>query len=113
MPAQLDPKDAQTRLRPARFWSGPSLAQLTLVRRRAEQAIRVGDRVVLKDSTGVPVTRHGKEDDSRHMLEVRTFVVKETHTLVNVLWQDGTREPVDAKETIPYLNPDEYDCWSV
>ncbi|KAI0734484.1 hypothetical protein C8Q72DRAFT_880146 [Fomitopsis betulina] len=107
----LDPKEAQTRLRPARFWSGPSLSQLTLVRRRAEQAIRVGDRVVLKDSTGVPVTRHGKEDDPHQVLEVRTFVVKETHTFVNVLWQDGTREPVDAKQTIPYLNPDEYDCW--
>ncbi|KAH9837167.1 uncharacterized protein C8Q71DRAFT_757052 [Rhodofomes roseus] len=107
----LDPKEAQTRLRPARFWSGPLLSDLTLVRRRAEQAIRVGDRVVLRDSTGVPMTKHGKEDDPSHLLEVRTFIVKETQTLVNVLWQDGTRETLDAKQTIPYLNPDEYDCW--
>ncbi|KZT72795.1 hypothetical protein DAEQUDRAFT_722414 [Daedalea quercina L-15889] len=107
----LDPKEAQSRLRPARFWSGPQLSQLTLVRRRAEQAIRVGDRVVLKDSTGVPVTRHGKEEDTRQVLEVRTFIVKETQTFVSVLWQDGTRETLDAKKTIPYLNPDEYDCW--
>ena len=69
----------------------------------------MGDRVVpVRD---VPATRHGKEDDPTHMLEVRTCVVQETHTVVSVLWQDGTTETLDAKDTIPYLNPDEYDCW--
>ncbi|CCM05195.1 uncharacterized protein FIBRA_07404 [Fibroporia radiculosa] len=105
----LDQTEAQLRLRPARFWHGPDLSKLTLVRRRAEQAIRMGDRVIpLRD---VPVTRHGKEDDPSHMLEVRTCVVQETHTMVKVLWQDGTTELLDAKVTVPYLNPDEYDCW--
>lgn len=47
------------------------------------------------------------------MLEVRTFVVQETRTTIAVLWQDGTRETLNATETIPYLNPDEYDCWYV
>lgn len=108
---QLEPAEAQQRLRPARFWYGPDLAKLTLVRRRAEQAMRVGDRVVLKDTPGLPVTRHGREDDVLHILEVRTFVVQETRTTVKVLWQDGTTAILDAKETVPYLNPDEYDCW--
>jgi len=107
----LEPLDAQRRLRPARFWYGPELAKLTLVRRRAEQAIRVGDRVNLRDPTGAPVTKHGKEEEPQHMLEVRTLLVQETRSTVTVLWQDGTRETLDAKDTIPYLNPDEYDCW--
>ncbi|KAL6309869.1 hypothetical protein BKA93DRAFT_814242 [Sparassis latifolia] len=107
----LDPADAQLRLRPPRFWHGADLSKLTLVRRRAEQALRVGDRVILKDAAGLPVTRHGRDDDPQNRIEVRTFVVQETHTTVNVLWQDGTQGTLDAKATVPYLNPDEYDCW--
>lgn len=107
----LEPSEAQLRLRPARFWYGPDLAKLTLVRRRAEQALHVGDRVLLKDVADAPVTRHGKEEDPNLVLEVRTFVVQETRTTIAVLWQDGTRETLNATETIPYLNPDEYDCW--
>ena len=84
---------------------------MTLVRRRAEQSLRVGDRVLLKDPSSVPVTRHGKEEGSQRLLEVRTCVVRETRTQIQVLWQDGTQEPLDAIDTIPYLNPDEYDCW--
>ena len=37
----------------------------------------------------------------------------QTKTTVDVLWQDGTRETIDVKQTVPYLNPDEYDCWCV
>ncbi|OCH96053.1 hypothetical protein OBBRIDRAFT_766074 [Obba rivulosa] len=108
----LDPMEAQTRLRPARFWYGPDLGKLTLVRRRAEQALRVGDRVLLKDrASPVPVTRHGRDEVENSAIEVRTFIVRETSTTVDVLWQDGTKETLDSKETIPYLNPDEYDCW--
>ena len=40
-----------------------------------------------------------------------TYVVQETKSSVEVLWQDGTRETLDARNTVPYLNPDEYDCW--
>ena len=73
--------------------------------------MRVGDRVTLKNADGCPVSTHGRENDGPGIFTVRTLVVKETRTTVNVLWQDGTREALDAKETVPYLNPDEYDCW--
>lgn len=99
------------RARPQRFWHGPDLSKLTLVRRRAEQAMRVGDRLLLKTSEAGPASTHGREGEGPGILTVRTLVVKETRTTVNVLWQDGTRETLDAKGTIPYLNPDEYDCW--
>ncbi|KZT05999.1 uncharacterized protein LAESUDRAFT_759881 [Laetiporus sulphureus 93-53] len=107
----LDPVEATTRLRPSRFWHGPDLAKLILVRRRAEEALRVGDRVMLKNPVGVPHTHHGKEDNLHPVLDVYTCFVRETQTMVNVLWQDGTRETLKATEAIPYLNPDEYDCW--
>lgn len=71
--------------------------------------MRVGDRVRLKNSRDGPVTRHGRPADGG--IEVDTLVVQETRTSVDVLWQDGTRETMDVKQTVPYLNPDEYDCW--
>ena len=74
--------------------------------------MRVGDRVVLKRAEG-PISTHGREGEGPGILTVKTLVVRETRTTVNVLWQDGTRETLDAKDTIPYLNPDEYDCWYV
>ena len=42
---------------------------------------------------------------------VQTFVVRETQSTVQVLWQDGTREILKTTEIIPHLNPDEYECW--
>ncbi|KAI0788514.1 hypothetical protein C8Q75DRAFT_768744 [Abortiporus biennis] len=107
----LSPAEAASRQRPQRFWYGQDLSNLTLIRRRAEQAIRVGDRVYLKDKTAAPVSKHGKEDEPQGCVQVRTLLVKETRTTVNVLWQDGTRETLNAKDTVPYINPDEYDCW--
>ncbi|KAI0348532.1 hypothetical protein BDW22DRAFT_1366335 [Trametopsis cervina] len=106
----LDSTEATSRTRPQRFWFGPDLGKLTLVRRRAEEAMRVGDRVVLKNGQG-PRSTHGREGEGPGIISVDTLVVKETHTRVAVLWQDGTRETLDAKDTVPYLNPDEYDCW--
>jgi hypothetical protein len=75
--------------------------------------MRVGDKVCLKNCSQEPVTRHGKPTDPGGDIEVRAYVIKETRTSVNVLWQDGTSGTYDAKELIPYLNPDEYDCWCV
>lgn len=72
--------------------------------------MRVGDRVSLKDNTGAPRTKHGQED-SGDSIEVQTFMVVETQTTFDVLWQDGTRETLKSTEIIPYLNPDENDCW--
>ncbi|KAI0036624.1 hypothetical protein K488DRAFT_67467 [Vararia minispora EC-137] len=109
---QALPQDqAQTAVRPERFWSGANLSKLRLVRSRAEQMMHVGDKVLLKNWAEEPSTRHGKPADPGGDVEVRAYVVKETKTLVTVLWQDGKGEDIDSKELIPYLNPDEYDCW--
>jgi ubiquitin-conjugating enzyme E2 O len=102
---------AQTISRPERFWSGASLAKLKLMRSRAEWMMRVGDKVILKDATSLPSTRHGKEGDPYGVVEVRVYVVRETQTTVDVLWQDGSKETMPTAKLIPYLNPDEYDCW--
>ncbi|KAI0638530.1 hypothetical protein C8Q77DRAFT_1091600 [Trametes polyzona] len=106
----LSPEEASARPRPQRFWYGSDLGKLTTITRRAEEAMRVGDRVKLK-SGNAPVTRHGRPSDGYGSIEVDTLVVQETKTTVDVLWQDGSRETVDAKQTVPYLNPDEYDSW--
>lgn len=86
------------------------MAKLTLVRSLADLEMRVGDRVTFKDETNVPSTTHGLATGSR--LTVKTFTVTATETFCDILWQDGTKEEaVRSTELIPYLNPDEYDCW--
>ncbi|KAI0758238.1 hypothetical protein C8Q74DRAFT_307926 [Fomes fomentarius] len=107
----LSPEEAQTKPRPQRYWYGGDLGKLTVVSRRAEEAMRVGDRVRLKDRGAVPVTKHGGSSGSQGVIEVETLIVQETRTTVEVLWQDGARGSLDARDTVPYLNPDEYDCW--
>ncbi|KAI0319861.1 hypothetical protein OF83DRAFT_1275465 [Amylostereum chailletii] len=107
----LPPEAAQNAVRPGRFWSGRDLSKLKLVRSRAEQMMRVGDKVTLKNTLCHPETRHGKASDTGGEIVVRAYVVEETHTTVQVLWQDGTPEVLSTKKLIPYLNPDEYDCW--
>ncbi len=79
--------------------------------RRAEQALRVGDRVRLKDNTFVRATQHGKSSEAHGVISVDAYIVQETKSTVEVLWQDGTREVLETRDTVPYLNPDEYDCW--
>lgn len=74
--------------------------------------LRVGDRVYFKDPTGRPSTQHGIEDNLfGSSIQVQTFLVYETSTELDVLWQDGHKETVKSVDVIPYLNPDEYDCW--
>lgn len=75
--------------------------------------MRVGDRVHLKNTTGMPLTEHGKQGDPTGVVHVQTFLVTETATELEVLWQDGTKESLKSVDVIPYLNPDEYDCWRV
>lgn len=75
--------------------------------------MRVGDRVRLKDNTGAPSTRHSQEGAEADVITVQTFMVTETETTLDVLWQDGVHETLRSTEVIPYLNPDEYDCWLV
>ena len=92
------------------MWCGESLNQLTLVRTRPD-TVQVGEKVLLKNSEGTPVTKHGKEGEGAGVVEVRHFVVRETKTTVTVLWQDDVKEIMPSTELIPFLNPDEYDCW--
>lgn len=73
--------------------------------------MRVGDKVALKNTLCNPETRHGKVSDTGGEIVVRAYVVEETHTTVQILWQDGTTEVLSSQKLIPYLNPDEYDCW--
>ncbi|KAJ7706339.1 hypothetical protein B0H17DRAFT_1036793 [Mycena rosella] len=105
----LDGQDAESRRRPQQFWSGTDLSKLTLIRSLSDLEMRVGDRVTFKDESTVPGTTHGL--DSKSKVVVKTFTVTETQTFVDVLWQDGTKETVRSTDLIPYLNPDEYDCW--
>ncbi|KAG6862445.1 hypothetical protein C0995_011885 [Termitomyces sp. Mi166 len=106
----IDSAIAETKTRPQKFWSGKDIGKLTLIRGRSDLEMRVGDRVRLKDNTGHPFTRHCR-NDTDEPFEVRLFIVTETETTLDVLWQDGTKEIVRSTEVIPYLNPDEYDSW--
>ncbi|KAG2075069.1 hypothetical protein BDR04DRAFT_1228845 [Suillus decipiens] len=106
----LDPSVAQLKQRPARFWSGEDLTKLTVIRMRLDD-VRVGDKVLLEKDIGVPVTRYGVESEPNGAMTIKTLCVRETKTIVNVLWQDGSQESLPSTELIPYLNPDEYDCW--
>lgn len=108
---QLPPESAAGASRPQRFWYGEDMGKLQLVRSRAEQMMRVADKVTLKDAPGIPFTVHGKEGEPWGLIQVRVYVVKVTESTVHVLWQDGSTETLLATRLIPYLNPDEYDCW--
>ncbi|KAF7320120.1 Isocitrate lyase [Mycena kentingensis (nom. inval.)] len=105
----LDPEESAQRRRPAQFWTGADLSKLTLLRSLADLEMRVGDRVTFKQDEELPFTLHGPNGSSK--IVVKTFTVTETRTFVDILWQDGTKETVRSTELIPYLNPDEYDCW--
>ncbi|KAI0722317.1 hypothetical protein C8T65DRAFT_628933 [Cerioporus squamosus] len=107
----LTPEEADARPRPQRVWHGSDLGKLTILSRRAEEALRVGDRVRVKNSAVVHRTQHGKSSETHGVISVDAYIVQETKSTVEVLWQDGTREVLDTRNTVPYLNPDEYDCW--
>ncbi|KAJ2919249.1 hypothetical protein MD484_g1157, partial [Candolleomyces efflorescens] len=83
----------------------------TIVRGRSDVEMRVGDRVYLKDISGEPVTQHGNESDPAGIMQVQAYKVVETVSMFDVLWQDGVREKVRSIDVVPYMNPDEYDCW--
>jgi ubiquitin-conjugating enzyme E2 O len=110
IPSKLDPSELENRKRPQRFWSGDDLGKLTLVV-ASDHGVHVGEGVVFKDRTRPPFTAHSQESDPSSGLVVRTLIIKETRTTLDILWQDGSKETLDSKELIPYLNPDEYDCW--
>lgn len=82
-----------------------------LLRGINDQIPRVGDRLTLKEVPESCITTHGRTDKGEDIVKVETFVVCETQTTVYLVWQDGSKEKVRSTELIPYLNPDEYDCW--
>ena len=69
---------------------------LTLIRSRFDPDMRVGDRVHLEDTTGLPMTKHGQDGDAAGAFQVTTCLVTETSTEVEVLWQDGVQEKVKS-----------------
>ncbi|KAJ7293424.1 hypothetical protein C8J57DRAFT_1551895 [Mycena rebaudengoi] len=97
----LDPNEAQTRKRPQQYWTADNMSKLKLIRGLSD----------LRNAheSKVPGTTHGPDNDKK--VVVKTFSVTETQTILDVLWQDGIKETLLSKELIPYLNPDEYDCW--
>ncbi|KAF8634421.1 hypothetical protein AX15_000872 [Amanita polypyramis BW_CC] len=103
---------AEDKRRPPRFWTGEDISKLTLVRGRSDMEMRVGDRVQFKNPSGKPSSTHGQDGEVISPITVQTFVVTQTETILDVLWQDGTCEALKSTGIIPYLNPDEYDCWS-
>jgi ubiquitin-conjugating enzyme E2 O len=102
---------AEKKKRPRRFWAGEEISQLTLIRGRSDLEMRVGDRVFFKNPVGKPWSTHAQSGEGTNAIIVQTFVVIETETLLDVLWQNGTRERLTSTAVIPYINPDEYDCW--
>lgn len=88
-----------------------NVGKLTLVRNRLDFQMRIGERVQLKDTEGLPVTRHGREGEAGGVVIVDSYTVTATETEIKVLWQDGSTETLRSVDVIPYLNPDEHDCW--
>ncbi|KAK1228645.1 hypothetical protein PQX77_008239 [Marasmius sp. AFHP31] len=107
----LSPEQAQNRARPPRFWHGKDISKLTLVRCHTDAQLRISDRINLKETAGLPYTKHGREGEACGVITVHGFTMAYTETTLDVLWQDGTEESLQAVDVILYLNPDEYDCW--
>jgi ubiquitin-conjugating enzyme E2 O len=72
--------------------------------------VHLGDKLTLKDCPPDMTTKHGRDSAQGHV-EVDVFMVVKTRTTVKVIWQDGSEESVRSTDLIPYMNPDEYDCW--
>jgi ubiquitin-conjugating enzyme E2 O len=85
--------------------------ELTILPIHTDTDLTVGARVKLKDKTEVLVTQHGTEAGQCGVVTVDMYQVMETETELDVLWQDGSIETILARDVVPLLNPDEYDCW--
>ncbi|KAG9042571.1 hypothetical protein FS837_010684 [Tulasnella sp. UAMH 9824] len=112
----LDAETAAAKKRPKQFWNADEFKELSIVRPRS--ILRVSDRVRFKDASlaemhGVRNTRHGKVDmPGSELIESDILVVRETRTIVRILWQNGViTNDIPSTAVIPYANPDEYDCW--
>ncbi|KAI4523174.1 hypothetical protein K525DRAFT_222350 [Schizophyllum commune Loenen D] len=109
---KLDPREAEKRERPKKFWYGEDVAKLTVIRGVAERQLHVGERVFFrKFDSARPHTRHGRDQDPGGIFVCSAFKIIESETIIDLLWQDGTRDQRKATDVIPYLNPDDLDCW--
>lgn len=69
--------------------------------------------ITLKDHGNAPVSCHHNKITEGDVIEVRHLIVRDRKTQVTVLWQDGEKETKPARELVPHLHPDEYECWWV
>ena len=95
------------------MWHGEDLRKLTLLRGPDSTLLRVGDKVTLKSPPSELLLTYGKplSESPVETITVDSFVVSESITTVTLLWQDGQQERANSVDLLPYLNPDEYDCW--
>ena len=107
--------------------------RLTFMRPRGESSGVISERVTFKDRShalgecyhiywsishspsttqelGV-LASHYEDPDTPLSIDVEALTVVATRSRVEILWQDGTRGWVPSIEVIPYINPDEFDCW--
>ncbi|KAI9772193.1 MAG: hypothetical protein M1839_002511 [Geoglossum umbratile] len=88
--------------------------------------LQCGDRVRFRDLAGAILKYDGSTytADGRRQgkvvriprvmsqgYDVNTFVVTETRTVVNVLWQDLTETKKNSTALVPYQNTDDHDVW--
>ncbi|GJJ10039.1 hypothetical protein Clacol_004265 [Clathrus columnatus] len=93
----IDPTIAATRTRPPRFFTGPEMSRLQLIRGQSDGKPRVGDKYNFRDPSfasiaGLKSSFHGREGVDGGVVTVSTVVVTETRTRVTVLWQSGAKE---------------------
>lgn len=106
---QLTPEEQQRFQMPKRFWS--ELEDLTVVRQFCDQHYVVDDLVAfktpeLRDRYGLRASNPG---DS--IAPVEAMRVLATHSLVTVLWQDGSQSTHSSTDLDQYLEMDEHDVW--
>lgn len=81
--SQLLPASKQDQPRPPRYWNGPQIATLTVVRSTASHIHALGDKVIFRDPATDPFP---PTLGASHYIMAVTL----TKTTVEVLFQDGT-----------------------
>ncbi|KAH8835912.1 hypothetical protein DL96DRAFT_1576028 [Flagelloscypha sp. PMI_526] len=98
----LDNHALAEKQRPKRIWLGDDLSKLTLLTRQDER-MQIGTRIRLKEGVSSLVSSHNENNMLQKTWTVDVHVVKETDTELDLLWQDGTTEKLNARDV--------HDCW--
>nr|CDI51712.1 conserved hypothetical protein [Melanopsichium pennsylvanicum 4] len=106
---KLSLEEQAKRPKPPAIWTDYS--KLTLVKAFSERNHEIGDRLVFKtrefkDKHGAKVTYHGRE-----RIPVDVMLCVGTKTVLDVLWQNGTRTKEWACDMVPHTNLDEHESW--